>query len=85
MSIFGDTNLDGRVNATDLNSLALNWRATDATSWGQGDFNGDGNVNATDLNELALNWRSGVTQAAAVPEPSSAASLLVVGLVTFLG
>ena len=76
----GDANLDGKVSATDLNALALNWRATDATSWSQGDFTGDGIVNATDLNALALNWQSGVAATAAspaaVPEPSSLAMLL---------
>ncbi len=76
----GDTNLDGRVNSADLNTLALSWRSTDATSWSHGDFNGDGNVNASDLNDLALNWRSGVvaaTSAPAVPEPSSFMQLLL--------
>ena len=81
----GDTDLDGQVNAADLNALALNWRADDATSWAQGDFNGDGLVNAIDLNDLALNWRSGSAQASAVPEPSSAWLLAMVGLVTVVG
>ncbi len=55
----GDANLDGRVDAADLNILGLNWRGTDKT-WAEGDFTRDGNVDAADLNELALNWRSGV-------------------------
>jgi hypothetical protein len=78
----GDANLDGKVSATDLNALALNWRATDATSWSQGEFTGDGNVDAMDLNALALNWQSGIAAAAspaAVPEPSSI-TLLLLGL-----
>ncbi len=77
---FGDANLNGEVDALDLNALGLNWQSADATSWAQGDFNGDGNVNASDLNGLALNWRSGVAAAAstqAVPEPSSALLFLV--------
>jgi hypothetical protein len=80
-TFFGDTDFNGQVNAGDLNTLALNWRAADVTSWAQGDFNGDGNVDASDLNSLALNWRSGVIQAASaavVPEPSSI-SLLMLG------
>ncbi len=77
-TFFGDTDLDGQVSAVDLNSLALNWLASDATSWAQGDFNGDGNVNASDLNDLGLNWQSGTIQAAsAIPEPSSAVVLLL--------
>lgn len=67
----GDANLDGQVNATDLNALALNWLADDATSWGQGDFNGDGHVNAMDQNDLALNWLSESIEATSVPEPWS--------------
>ena len=74
----GDVDLDGQVNAADLNALALNWRADDAISWAQGDFNGDGLVNAIDLNDLALNWQSGVMQAdSAVPEPSTTVLLLL--------
>ena len=76
----GDANLDGQVTATDLNALALNWRATGVTSWSQGDFTGDGIVDASDLNAMALNWQSGIPVAtaspAAVPEPSSLAMLL---------
>ena len=77
----GDANLDGQVTATDLNALALNWRATGVTSWSQGDFTGDGIVDASDLNAMALNWQSGIAAAAtaspaAVPEPSSVAMLL---------
>jgi Tol biopolymer transport system component len=77
---YGDANLDGRVDATDLNVLALSWRADDTTSWGQGDFNGDGLVNAADLNDLALNWRSGTLQASAVPEPSAVSLLWLASL-----
>ncbi len=79
----GDANLDGQVNADDLNALALNWLSADATSWSQGDFNGDGNVNSSDLNDLALSWRRGVVAAAsahAVPEPSSIVLLLLGGV-----
>ena len=80
---FGDTNLDGEVNAADLNVVALNWRSEMATSWSQGDFNGDGKVDALDLNSLALNWRSGTfaaSSAQSIPEPSSAALLLLASL-----
>ena len=76
----GDANLDGKVDATDLNALALNWRSEGA-AWSQGDLTGDRNVDASDLNALALNWQSGVASAAAapaaVPEPSSITLLLL--------
>ena len=71
----GDSNLDGWVNATDLNNLALNWQQN-VGLWSGGDFTADGSVNAADLNALALNWRNSISMAsptaAAVPEPSAA-------------
>ena len=54
---FGDTDLDGDIDATDLNQVGVNWRRTDVASWSQGDFNGDGRVDAADLNEVIANWR----------------------------
>ena len=41
--------MDGTVDATDLNSLALNWQSA-ANKWSDGDFNADGMVNVADLN-----------------------------------
>lgn len=67
----GDANLDGKVNATDLNVAGINWLR--GAQWSGGDFNGDGLVNAGDLNILAINWLTTVPPAtaspAAVPEP----------------
>ena len=70
----GDADLDGTVNATDLNALALNWQGNTST-WSGGDFIVDGVVNVEDLNELALNWRESISTAAAVPEPKCLAML----------
>jgi hypothetical protein len=71
-SVPGDADLDGDVDATDLNSLGISWLTTDAMSWAQGDFNGDRIVNAGDLNTLGINWQAGVAAASeAVPEPTS--------------
>ncbi len=72
-TLLGDANLDGAVNATDLNALALNWQQSSGL-WTGGDFTGDGFVNSADLNALALNWRK--TANAAVPEPSSISLVL---------
>lgn len=70
--LLGDTDLNGKVDAADLNNLGVNWQANDATSWSQGDFNHDQLVNASDLNNLAINWLADVRPAAAaVPEPAS--------------
>ena len=77
----GDANLDGTVDSTDLNNLALNWRQ-DVALWTAGDFTADGVVNSADLNALALNWRQSIPTAASskasVPETSTML-LFVVG------
>jgi phospholipase/lecithinase/hemolysin len=81
----GDANLDGTVDAEDLNSLGLNWRQSVAT-WSGGDFTADGIVNSPDLNALALNWRQSIPMASAisvpVPEPTTLL-LTVAGLAFF--
>lgn len=80
----GDANLDGSVNANDLNALALRWQQQIAT-WSGGDFTANGTVDAADLNVMAINWQQEIpTAASAVPEPTSAWLLLwmfLVGLV----
>ena len=60
---FGDADLDGKVDAQDLNAIGVNWQ-NDGTLWASGDFTGDGSTDAMDLNALALNWLNGVVQAA---------------------
>ncbi len=67
--VVGDTNLNGRVDAEDLNSLGLHWLSADVSTWANGDFDGNGLVNAADLNQIGLNWQHGV--AVAVPEPGA--------------
>ena len=83
----GDANLDGTVNATDLNLAGINWLR--GAQWSGGDFNGDGQVNASDLNLLGVNWLQTVPPAtaipAAVPEPSAGCWLLLCLSVCFLG
>ncbi len=67
---FGDTDLDGDIDATDLNQVGVNWRRTDVAGWSHGDFNGDGRVDSLDLNEVTANWRHTVI----VPAPASLAT-----------
>ena len=77
----GDSNLDGTVDSSDLNNLALTWQQT-VSRWSGGDFTADGIVNSSDLNRLALNWQQSVPMAtlatASVPESASMISMLFV-------
>ena len=59
--LLGDSNLDGSVNAIDLNAMALNWQS-EASGWSLGDFTANGRVNASDLNALALNWQRSIRE-----------------------
>ncbi len=66
----GDANLDGTVDAIDLNPLALRWRADDP-AWSAGNFVPPfDRIDANDLNVIGSNWqRSNKAITAAVPEP----------------
>ena len=85
--LMGDSNLDGIVNAVDLNAVGQSWQQADKM-WSTGDFNGDNTVNAADLNELGQNWQlmtpMNAPDAAAVPEPASFITLLF-GLAALIG
>jgi hypothetical protein len=77
----GDSNLDGSVDATDLNNLALNWQKQ-ADGWSAGDFTADGSVSAPDLNVLAINWQRSIANVAfAVPEPATGSLIVVLLLI----
>lgn len=78
--IDGDINMDGKVDATDLNIIGLNWQMDGKTAE-EGDLTGDGVVNAADLNIIGLNWQAGAAAPAAVPEPSSSFLLSLAMLV----
>jgi autotransporter-associated beta strand protein len=55
-ALYGDANLDGTVNASDLAILGLHWKLSQQV-WADADFNYDGTVNASDLAALGLNWK----------------------------
>jgi hypothetical protein len=63
-TFLGDANLDGRIDAMDLNQVGIHWRSQTGMGWADGDFTGDGAVDARDLNLVGLNWRRGVVGAA---------------------
>jgi hypothetical protein len=54
-ALYGDANLDGRVNFADLLLLAQGYGKDDA-NWDQGDFNYDRKVTFDDLLRLAQNY-----------------------------
>jgi len=54
-AIYGDANLDGVVNFSDLSKVLTNYNQT-GMSWSQGDFNYDGIVNFEDLNKILTNY-----------------------------
>ena len=76
----GDANLDGAINAVDLNAVGFHW-LQDVALWSAGDFTADGKVNAADLNALGKNWLKELPLAAAettaVPEPAAHVFLIV--------
>lgn len=72
-TVLGDANLDGRVDATDLNTVGANWRIPNFGGWSNGDFDNNGIIDVADLNQVGLSWRFGETQA--VPEPTHCVAL----------
>ena len=65
-TVLGDANLDGRVDAQDLNQVGIHWQSG-CTSWSDGNFDGDRIVDAADLNVLGINWQHGVSANASRP------------------
>lgn len=76
---FGDSNLDGCVDAEDLNNVGLSWQLAE-NRWSRGDFDGSGFVGVQDLNNVGLSWQmctdDVVVLAAGVPEPQAVFLLL---------
>ena len=79
--LLGDANLDGIVNAVDLNAVGVSWNQ-DVSLWSAGDFSADGTVDATDLNAIGVNWQMSniPPQPIGVPEPDALALAIFVFL-----
>jgi hypothetical protein len=76
-TLLGDTNLDGKVDVTDLGNLASHYGAGSGAVWVQGDTNYDGKVDVTDLGNLATNYGGtlgGGPSASAIPAAEVAAT-----------
>ena len=61
ITLSGDSNMDGKVNALDFNALATSFGTATNKTWGQGDFNYDGTVNTNDFMMLATNFGQAMT------------------------
>jgi autotransporter-associated beta strand protein len=86
-TLYGDADLDGTVAADDLLALRRNFGARGTRAlWQTGDFDYDGRVGPSDFRLLRQNYGASMpaaaagmfmTNLAAVPEPTSAATVLV--------
>jgi autotransporter-associated beta strand protein len=85
-TVYGDANLDGRVDQADMSLLMANYNHTGA-GWSQGDFNYDGRVDGGDFNIVLSSFYQSVaiSAAASVPEPGSAVLAAVAGLCLLAG
>ena len=86
LSVPGDTDNDGDVDADDAEVLANHWGGSTSNGASDGDFNGDGVVNAKDASILAANWgnhnESG--SPSSVPEPSALVLLFTLAATTLV-
>lgn len=73
----GDSDLDGDVDAADLNRVGLHWLMENGGLSG-GDFDHDGVTDSTDLNIIGAHWQR--VRAAPVPEPAVGIHFLLLWL-----
>ena len=75
---YGDFNLDGKLDTTDLTRLATNYGPND-WKWADGNANRniDTNIDNTDLTILATYYGTGPADPDVVPEPATAGLLLL--------
>jgi len=55
-ALYGDANLNGATNFTDLSKLLANYGKAGTYNWSQGDFNYDGTVNFSDMSLLLATY-----------------------------
>jgi autotransporter-associated beta strand protein len=55
-ALYGDCNLSGKVDFSDLSILLANYGKAGTYCWSQGDFSYDGTVNFSDLSKLLANY-----------------------------
>ena len=69
-TLYGDANLDGQVNSSDLQVLMFN--LNHAGAWDHGDFNYDAQVNSSDLQALLFTLNTSLPSASTVQAQSFA-------------
>ncbi len=73
----GDSNLDGTINATDLNALGLHWQQPLGV-WSEGNSSCSSAVDVCDLMSIGINWQRTIPLGGPqVPEPMGLLLLLV--------
>jgi hypothetical protein len=85
--LLGDSNVDGKVDLTDL-SVVLNHFGSTTSAWTSGNFDGAATIDLTDLSDVLNNFgvtnpnasdaalvSNGASTAVATPEPTSLAIL----------
>ncbi len=72
-TVYGDTNLDGSVNFTDLSKLLSNYGH--AGVWADGDFNYDGMIDFADLSKLLSTYNQSIGLLIPAASPSSIVDL----------
>jgi len=75
----GDFDRDGDVDAFDLGVWQAGFGTAQGATAGDGDADGDGDVDAFDLGLWQANFGSGAVVPSAVPEPATAAILVLTG------
>ncbi len=73
-TVYGDTNLNGTTNFTDLSKLLSKYNQSGV--WADGDTNYDGTVNFTDLSKMLSTYNQSVGLLTPAAEPSSLALLV---------
>ena len=84
-SNYGDTDLDGDIDTSDLTISIINFTSAGGTGkfWSDGDTDGDMDVDTLDLTTSIINF-TGAAAATAIPEPGSLMLLTLGILGTFV-
>ncbi len=83
--VFGDADLDGQVNSSDLGLLLNQFGNSGSIGWGQGNLNSNSTVDSSDLG-LLLNqfgFSSASATSSVVPEPNFMLQIVLITMLPF--